>query len=234
MRPVLHLERPDLRVLVISRRDAEATRAKAESLGLTYPIVMQKQWELSLKYGMFATPIGYLIDEQGVLPGHCARAWVELVTSRPIDVSSLGDSIAAIPGLGRRRLGLYLDALVRLAIVCLKTIAHVVDRPVPASVRSLVGDGRLGVLPVRLIAQLLGASLVLPGLLSSFAAGMTDVGARRSVVISLFVFQVIGFAVSLLGMLSKVMSVAGWAVVGLFLIFALGYTYFLFMKQSEM
>ena len=28
---------------------------------------MQKQWELSMKYGMFATPIGYLIDEQGRL-----------------------------------------------------------------------------------------------------------------------------------------------------------------------
>jgi peroxiredoxin len=63
----LHVTRPDLQVLVISRREAEATRAKAESLGLTYPIVMQKQWELSMKYGMFATPIGYLIDEQGVL-----------------------------------------------------------------------------------------------------------------------------------------------------------------------
>jgi peroxiredoxin len=63
----LHLSRPDLQVVVISRRDADATRAKAESLSLTYPIVMQKQWEISLKYGMFATPIGYLIDEQGVL-----------------------------------------------------------------------------------------------------------------------------------------------------------------------
>jgi peroxiredoxin len=63
----LHLTRPDLQVLVISRRDADATRAKAESLGLTYPIVVQKQWEVSLQYGMFATPIGYLIDEQGVL-----------------------------------------------------------------------------------------------------------------------------------------------------------------------
>lgn len=63
----LHVTRPDLQVLVISRRDVDATRAKAESLGLTYPIVLQKQWEISLKYGMFATPIGYLIDEQGVL-----------------------------------------------------------------------------------------------------------------------------------------------------------------------
>jgi peroxiredoxin len=63
----LHQERPDLEVLVISRRDPQATRAKAEMLGLTYPIVMQKQWEISLKYGMFATPIGYLIDEQGIV-----------------------------------------------------------------------------------------------------------------------------------------------------------------------
>jgi peroxiredoxin len=63
----LHLTRPELHVLVISRRDADATRAKAESLSLTYSIVLQKQWEISLKYGMFATPIGYLIDEQGLL-----------------------------------------------------------------------------------------------------------------------------------------------------------------------
>ena len=63
----LHLQRPDLQVVVISRRDADASRAKADSLGLTYPIVVQKQWEVSLKYGMFATPIGYLLDEQGVL-----------------------------------------------------------------------------------------------------------------------------------------------------------------------
>ncbi|MFO1096041.1 MAG: redoxin domain-containing protein [Planctomycetaceae bacterium] len=63
----LHLQCPDLQIVVISRRDADATRAKADSLGLTYPIVMQKRWEVSLKYGMFATPIGYLIDEQGTI-----------------------------------------------------------------------------------------------------------------------------------------------------------------------
>lgn len=63
----LHRERSDLRVLMISRRDAGATRAKADKLGLSFPIVMQKQWEVSLQYGMFATPIAYLIDERGVL-----------------------------------------------------------------------------------------------------------------------------------------------------------------------
>ena len=83
------------------------------------------------------------------------------------------------------------------------------------------------------VAQLLGAALTLPGLLSWFAIGMTEASARRSVAVSLFVFQVIGFAVSLLAMLSKVMTIAGWAIVGLFLIFALGYAYFLFINQSE-
>jgi peroxiredoxin len=63
----LHRTRPDLRVVVISRRDAEATAAKAEAMGLTFPIVMQRQWEVSLEYGMFATPIGYLVDEQGIV-----------------------------------------------------------------------------------------------------------------------------------------------------------------------
>jgi peroxiredoxin len=63
----VHEERPDLQVVVISRRDAEANRAKAAELGLTFPIVLQRNWEISLKYAMFATPVGYLIDEEGVL-----------------------------------------------------------------------------------------------------------------------------------------------------------------------
>ncbi len=51
----------------MSRRDVEANHAKAEGLRLTFPIVLQRQWEISLLYAMFATPIGYLIDERGIL-----------------------------------------------------------------------------------------------------------------------------------------------------------------------
>jgi peroxiredoxin len=68
----IHLRRPDLQVLVVSRRDVEANRAKAAALGLTFPIVLQRQWEISLKYAMFATPVGYLIDEQGILASDVA------------------------------------------------------------------------------------------------------------------------------------------------------------------
>ncbi len=34
--------------------------------------MLQKQWEVSLQYAMFATPIGYLIDEQGILASDVA------------------------------------------------------------------------------------------------------------------------------------------------------------------
>jgi peroxiredoxin len=63
----LHQERSDLHVIVVSRREIDANRAKAAKLGLSFPIVLQKHWEISREYGMFATPIGYLIDEQGII-----------------------------------------------------------------------------------------------------------------------------------------------------------------------
>ncbi len=87
---------------------------------------------------------------------------------------------------------------------------------------------------INLVAQLLGAALVVPGLLSWFASGMQEIGARRSVAVSLLVFSVIGFGVSFfVGMLPKVMSVTGWSIVVLFLLFAVGFAYFLFMRPSE-
>jgi peroxiredoxin len=63
----LHEVRPDLAVVVVSRRDADTNCAKAAELGLTFPILLQRNWEISLKYAMFATPVAYLIDEQGTI-----------------------------------------------------------------------------------------------------------------------------------------------------------------------
>jgi peroxiredoxin len=68
----LHQRREDLQVVVVSRRGLDANRAKAAALGLRFPIVLQRQWEISREYGMFATPIGYLIDEQGVIASDVA------------------------------------------------------------------------------------------------------------------------------------------------------------------
>ena len=63
----VHRRARDLAVVMISRGDPEANRAKAAEHRLTFPIVLQRHWEISRAYGMFATPIAYLIGEDGVI-----------------------------------------------------------------------------------------------------------------------------------------------------------------------
>jgi peroxiredoxin len=63
----LHREHPELRVVMISRGEPKENRAKVKQHGLTFPVVLQQQWEISRRYAMFATPIAYLIDEAGVI-----------------------------------------------------------------------------------------------------------------------------------------------------------------------
>jgi hypothetical protein len=57
---------------MVSRGDPETNRVKSTEHGLTFPIVLQRQWEISREYGMFATPIAYLIDEQGMIAADAA------------------------------------------------------------------------------------------------------------------------------------------------------------------
>lgn len=63
---------PDIQVIMVSRGDREANRRKVTEHGLTFPVVLQKRWEISRLYAMFATPIAYLIDEQGVIASNVA------------------------------------------------------------------------------------------------------------------------------------------------------------------
>jgi peroxiredoxin len=61
----LHETHGDLQVIVVSKGSPEANRKKASEHGLTFPVLLQKNWEVSREYAMFATPVGYLIDERG-------------------------------------------------------------------------------------------------------------------------------------------------------------------------
>ncbi len=62
-----HRKFPHVELVMISQGEPEENRAKAREHGLTFPIVLQKQWEISREYAFFATPVGYLIDEAGVI-----------------------------------------------------------------------------------------------------------------------------------------------------------------------
>ena len=62
-----HKENPNFDVLLISRGDPAANRQKVKEHRLTMPVALQKRWEISKKYAMFATPIAYLVDERGII-----------------------------------------------------------------------------------------------------------------------------------------------------------------------
>jgi peroxiredoxin len=62
-----HRTRADIQVLMVSRGAETINRSKAAELGLSFPIALQQSWEISLKYAMFATPIAYVIDEEGIV-----------------------------------------------------------------------------------------------------------------------------------------------------------------------
>src|SRR5262249_38854506 len=62
-----HREHSELEVVMVSKGEPKENRAKVKEHNLTFPIVLQQQWEISRRYAMFATPIAYFIDESGTI-----------------------------------------------------------------------------------------------------------------------------------------------------------------------
>jgi peroxiredoxin len=78
-----------LSVMMIGRGDPEENRRKAEEYGLEFPIILQRKWEVSRQYGIFATPVGFLIDENGKITREVARGTEEILALASLD-SALG------------------------------------------------------------------------------------------------------------------------------------------------
>ena len=79
-------EPTSIQVVMISRGEPKENRAKIKEHGLTFPVVLQQQWEISRRYAMFATPVAYLIDEQGVIAADVAVG-VEPILALLIDAN---------------------------------------------------------------------------------------------------------------------------------------------------
>jgi peroxiredoxin len=69
----------NLAVVMVGRGDLEENRRKAEQHGFEFPVVMQEKWKLSKEYGIFATPVAYLIDEHGVLRSDVAMGSTQIL-----------------------------------------------------------------------------------------------------------------------------------------------------------
>ena len=57
----------DPAVIMVSRGDPEETLSKMRRFEIEFPVVMQNRWQLSKEYGIFATPVAFLIGADGVI-----------------------------------------------------------------------------------------------------------------------------------------------------------------------
>jgi hypothetical protein len=84
------------------------------------------------------------------------------------------------------------------------------------------------------VGQLFGAALIGFGVLNWFARTVTDSKGVRAVVLANLVGDVVGFVIALVGQLTGVGGVNqfGWSTVVIYLLLALGFAYFQFVKPS--
>jgi peroxiredoxin len=70
---------PDIQVLMVSRGNMELNRDKVASFGISFPVVIQRHWEISQLYATFATPVAYLIDQNGSISSDPAEGPEEIL-----------------------------------------------------------------------------------------------------------------------------------------------------------
>jgi len=82
------------------------------------------------------------------------------------------------------------------------------------------------------VGQLFGAALIGFGVLNWFARTVSDHKAVRAIVLGNLVSAALGFVIALIGQLTVVGGVnqLGWSTVAIYLLLALGFGYFQFVK----
>jgi peroxiredoxin len=68
-----------LAVVMISRGGVDVVRRKVEEHGIAFPVAIQPKWKVSREYGIFATPVGFLVDRDGVIARDVARGPDEIM-----------------------------------------------------------------------------------------------------------------------------------------------------------
>ena len=79
-----------------------------------------------------------------------------------------------------------------------------------------------------------GASMMGNLMLSWFARNSQESEARWAIILALFVYDAVGFVVSLIAILSGGINSLGWMVVVLYLFLALGFGYFLLPLRKSL
>ena len=86
------------------------------------------------------------------------------------------------------------------------------------------------------VGQLFGAALLGFGVLNWSARNVRDTQALKGILLANVVGDVVGFVIALLSQLAGVggVNALGWSTVALYLLLALGFAYFRFVKSGEL
>jgi len=101
----------------------------------------------------------------------------------------------------------------------------------PTALLDLFGFGSSAA--AKLLGQLVGVELLANGLVSAFAMDVREHSTRRALTLSFFIADVIGFIVSVGGVLSGAVNELGWVIAVVYLLLALGFGYFQFIGPDE-
>ena len=102
-----------------------------------------------------------------------------------------------------------------------------------APAQSLLLYGHAPTAGLSYLAQLLGAALLSFGLLTWAARNSGDSEARRAILLALVVGYTIGFVLALIAQIRGVENVFGWSTVATYLLLALAFAYFRFVKPAS-
>ena len=83
-----------------------------------------------------------------------------------------------------------------------------------------------------LMGQYSALGTIAMALVAWFARNVEDRKAQSAIILAFLITNIIGVIISISGIISGVMK-DGWPVVGIYLLFALGYGYFLFFKRGD-
>jgi Ca2+/Na+ antiporter len=84
-----------------------------------------------------------------------------------------------------------------------------------------------------LMSRLFGGAFILIGLLAWLARNTTEPSTQRAFALAVFVGDGVGFIIALMNQLSGVVNALGWSTVALYLIFSLGFGYFLLPGKAK-
>jgi peroxiredoxin len=78
----LHRKHADngLAFVMVGRGDREQNKKKAMEHGIAFPVALQEKWKLSRQYGIFATPVAFLIGKDGVIARNVAQGSDQITT----------------------------------------------------------------------------------------------------------------------------------------------------------